>query len=362
MDMELAGRLIEQYGYLAVFFSTVIEGEAVVLAAALLSTGGLLQAHWVIAAAALGAFVGHIMFFAIGRWKGMQLIEALPFLRRHYPKANLVMDRYANWSVFVFQYLYGTRLISAILFGCSTISFPRFLLLQLINCITWSVLAFFAGHVIGMIAYKLFEMVGLYGLMLIVTLLAMLILLLYHRYGHHHVKGFLSGGRDVAAEQADAVQGRHFALEQLEYHIQLAARAAVPLSLLLLRLPGNGHGESGERLDVRLSLLARELCRLLRLSDIPARFGRDTFAVLVPHTDAVGARRAVARLLAELAPDRAGMQGDGDAAALWVGMAEWRAGMTSGQMLDHAYGSMQQVRSPADRTCVQGFDVEAKAQ
>ena len=78
MDMELARQFIEQYGYLAIFLSTVIEGEVVVLAAAALASSGLLEAQWVIVYAALGAYVGHLLLFAVGRWKGMALIEAGP--------------------------------------------------------------------------------------------------------------------------------------------------------------------------------------------------------------------------------------------------------------------------------------------
>jgi len=344
MDLEFAKQMIDQYGYLAVFISTFIEGEVVVLAAAMLASAGLLQAHWVIAAAALGAFVGHIMFFAIGRWKGMQLIESIPSLRRHYPKANLVMDKYANWSVFIFQYLYGLRLVSAILFGCSTISFPRFLMLQVINCISWAALAFFAGHVIGKVAYEIFEMLGIYGLLLVILGLAVVGLLLYQRFAHHHVQGFLASGRELAAEQTNETEGRHFTLEQLTYHIELAKRSDKPLSLILLKLPASLKGGADNRLDVRLSLLAHELCRLLRLTDIPARFSHDTFAVLAPNSDVQGAKQALVRLMAELSHDKAA-QGEHQA-ALMVGVSQWKPGMGSGNMLDAAYNQMQPVTNP----------------
>ncbi len=320
MDMELAKQLIEDYGYFAVFISTVIEGEAVVLAAAALTASGLLESHWVIAMAALGAFIGHVLFFVIGRWKGIQLIEAFPLLRRHYPKANLIMDKYANWSVFIFQYLYGMRLISAVLFGCSTISPGRFLLLQSINCIVWAFVAFFAGHMIGIVAMKLFEAVGIYGLMAVVFVLALAILLVYRRYGHHHVQAFLSSGREPGPEQIDAVEGRHFILDQLGYHIELADRTRQPLSLLLLKV--DHHQED------MLQKVARELCGFLRLVDIPARFAEGTMAVLAPGTDAQGAREAMVRLTSRQSHVFSGLN---------VGIAEWQPGISSGRLLDQAF-------------------------
>ncbi|OIQ01235.1 MAG: hypothetical protein AUK36_10565 [Zetaproteobacteria bacterium CG2_30_59_37] len=360
MDLESAKQLIEQYGYLAIFLSTVIEGEFVVLAAAAIAATGLLQAHWVIAAAALGAWVGHMLLFAIGRWKGMQLIESVPSLRRHYPKANLVMDKYANWSVFIFQYLYGLRLVSAMLFGCSTITLGRFMALQVINCIVWAMLAYFAGHIIGMLAARIFEMVGIYGLLLSVAAVAFVLLVLYQRFAHRHVQGFLASGREVAEEQLNATEGRHFTLEQLAYHIELARRIDKPLSLILLKLPACAGGEPGNRLGVRLSLMAHELCRLLRLTDIPARFARDTFAVVAPNADVAGAHQAIARLLAELKPEKS--CADGALPQLFVGVAGWQAGMSSGRLLDAAYAALQHGERPTGTRGVSGFDAEEKAQ
>ncbi|MDX8407767.1 MAG: VTT domain-containing protein [Mariprofundaceae bacterium] len=330
MDMELARQLIEQYGYLAVFLSTVIEGEVVVLAAAALASSGLLEARWVIVCAALGAYVGHLLLFAVGRWKGMALIEAVPALRRHYPKANMIMDRYANYSVFVVQYMYGMRLISAMLFGCSTISLPRFMLLESINCIIWALLAYFAGHLIGVVAVQLYHTLGLYGLLAVIGLILGAVALLYHRFGHHHVKAFLASGREPAAEQMKPVEGRHFLLEQLEYHIGLAGRNNQPFSLMLIRWSGANAKQTDSHEDM-LTMLAGELCRFLRLSDIPARFSHDTLAVLAPGTSLAGAERARERLLQHL--EKQGLAGD----ALALGLVEWQSGSTSGGLLDAAF-------------------------
>lgn len=339
MDMEVAKQLIEQYGYLAVFVSTVIEGEVVVLAAAALAASGLMQPHLVIAVSAAGAFVGHVLFFAVGRWKGMQLVEAVPLLRRHYPKANLIMDKYANWSVFICQYLYGMRIISAILFGCSTITSMRFFLLQVINCISWSILAYFAGHMIGVVAMKLFEMLGLYGLLLVAATMAAVTLLLYHRFGHQHVLAFLSTNRHVGIEQSSAEEGRHFVLEQLEYHMSLAERTDKPLTLLLLKLK-KVHKKKRAK---TLKFIAEELNSLLRLSDIPARFSRNTYAIIVPATDAEGVRQAVQRLLLQM---HARLPAGETMPNLLVGYSPWQQGMSAGQLIDHAYRHLSPATLP----------------
>jgi len=334
MENEFARQLIDQYGYLAIFISMFIEGELFLLAASVLVRNDLLESHWVITYATLGTFVAHMLFFAIGRWRGMELIDAVPFLRRHYPKANIVMDRYANWSVFICQYIYGMRLISAVLFGCSTISTTRFAILQLINCITWSLLIYFAGQLLGALAASVIEAVGLYGLLAAITLLAAAALLIYHLYAHRHVSAFLATGRDLAIEQTNPVEGRHFTLEQLQYHIDLARRTKLPLSLILLQLSARKQPEA----EQQLMLVATELCRHLRLIDIPARYDKQTFAVLAPATDSHGAAQALVRMQSGLSePDREIMN------TLSVGIATWESGMDSGEILDLAFRYLQPI-------------------
>ncbi|MDT8376313.1 MAG: VTT domain-containing protein [Mariprofundaceae bacterium] len=187
--MEWAQQIIEQYGYWAVFIGTFAEGEAVFIAAAALAAAGLLEPWKVIVVAAIGAFIGHLFFFAIGRWRGMQIINSVEFLRTHHPKANRVLDHYAHWSVFIFQYLYGTRIVAAILFGCSSIGFWRFFLLQIVNCITWAIVIYTAGHFLGIAALQIIEHYGFIGLMVVVGIVAVVALLAWfglHEYRLHH--------------------------------------------------------------------------------------------------------------------------------------------------------------------------------
>ena len=186
--MSWAQHLVEQYGYWAVFIWTFIEGESVFVAAAALAAAGLMEPWKVIVVAAAGAFAGHLAFFALGRWRGMEVIQAVPFLRRHYPKANVILDKYAQWSIFIFQYLYGTRIVAAILFGASSIGFWRFFWLQVANCLSWSFIIYAVGHALGLAGLAILHRFGMAGL--VIAIVAALIVGggLYARYGHHHVR------------------------------------------------------------------------------------------------------------------------------------------------------------------------------
>ncbi|MDX8408146.1 MAG: VTT domain-containing protein [Mariprofundaceae bacterium] len=201
--MEWAQQFVEQYGYWAVFLWTFIEGESVFIAAAALAAAGILDPWKVIVVAALGAFAGHMFFFALGRWKGMDIILAVPFLRTHYPKANKILDQYAHWSVFIFQYLYGTRMVSAVLFGCSSIDFWRFFILQIVNCICWAFIIYAVGHMLGIAGMAILHHFGVIGLLVIIGIGTLIGLWLYFRFGHHHVRRHLDESRDTAPEQTE---------------------------------------------------------------------------------------------------------------------------------------------------------------
>ena len=190
--MEWAQHLIEQYGYWAVFIWTFIEGESVFVAAAALTAAGIMEPWKVIVVAASGAFAGHMLFFALGRWKGMTIIESVPFLEKHHPKANVILDKYAHWSIFIFQYLYGTRIVAAMLFGCSSIEFWRFFLLQIVNCLTWSLIIYTVGRALGVAGLIILHRFGIAGLISVIVIASIIGLVIYLRYGHHHAKNHLN--------------------------------------------------------------------------------------------------------------------------------------------------------------------------
>jgi len=188
--MEWAYDIVEQYGYWAVFIWTFIEGETVFIAAAALASAGILHPWKVIVVAATGAFVGHLFFFTIGRWRGYEVIERFPILKAHYPKANKILDKYAHWSIFIFQYLYGTRLVAAILFGASKINFWRFVSLQLVNCITWSLIIYAVGHMLGLAGVSILHHFGIWGLVFVVLAVVIVAALAYYHYGSKRVQKF----------------------------------------------------------------------------------------------------------------------------------------------------------------------------
>ncbi len=342
MELEWAREIIEQYGYLAVFISTIAEGEVLVLAAAALTASGLMQWHWVILAASSGAFVGHLIWFVVGRWRGLQIIEAVPLLRKHYPKTNLLMDEYAHWSVFLFQYLYGLRIPSAIMFGASSITLTRFCLLQAVNCLSWAALYFFAGNMIGVATIFVYEILGMQGVVGVGALTVMVLIVLYRRYIRHHMKAFLLRGHPTV-QQLESSEGRRLIDEQLPYHIALAVRQEQPLSLLLVSAPKQLRSKSS------YEVLAHEVCVRLRETDIAGRIDKNTLAIIAPGIGSEESESMVIRLI-RVASHRL----PGATACAVV----WHEGMDAKSMLEEARSKLTQADSDPATEQQLGVDLE----
>jgi diguanylate cyclase (GGDEF)-like protein len=96
--------------------------------------------------------------------------------------------------------------------------------------------------------------------------------------------------------------GNHRAFqEELTRQVEASQRYATPLALAIIDLDGfkqindgSGHAQG----DRTLSHFGRVVNASIRRVDRPFRIGGDEFAILLPHTDAEGARTVVRRLLA----------------------------------------------------------------
>ena len=81
--METLLSLIQDYGYVFIFFATLLEGETVVALAGFAAFQGYLDLETVILVAFFGGMLGDQAFFYFGRWKGKEFIAKRPrFARR----------------------------------------------------------------------------------------------------------------------------------------------------------------------------------------------------------------------------------------------------------------------------------------
>jgi membrane protein DedA with SNARE-associated domain len=126
--------LISKYGYTAVFVLTFFEGESVLIATGFLAYSGYLDTINVIIVSSLASYIG------------MALLFLSPFVIQRFVRVNLLkleslMARYGTAPIFISQWLYGFRLLSAAVLGISRMGTMKYFTFQLMS------------HLIGAVIY-----------------------------------------------------------------------------------------------------------------------------------------------------------------------------------------------------------------
>jgi membrane-associated protein len=142
--------LVSKYGLLIVGAGTLIEGETILLTAGALANRGVLSLVAVWMVGTIGAWLGHVIWFAVGRGVGRRRIVSLV------PRWQSSLDHVDTWirrrpwlCVFSLQYLYGMRLPGAIALGLSSLPVGWFLAAEAVNCAIWAALIATLGYAIG---------------------------------------------------------------------------------------------------------------------------------------------------------------------------------------------------------------------
>lgn len=195
---------VARFGFLAVFAGTFLEGETILLAAGILAHGGQLPLQMVITAAFLGSWSGHLAWFAVGRLRGRTSLQKRPQLLGAFARAENLIDRFGLLAIFITQYLYGMRLAAAVAFGISRMAFPRFALVQAVNCLIWSLAVATLGYVFGEAAWRFLGHVAHYEKVGAAIVLFAGTLAVSLRYARRRWRGEARGELAAEGEQHDA--------------------------------------------------------------------------------------------------------------------------------------------------------------
>ena len=141
--------LLQDFGYLAVFVGTFVEGEAILIAAGFFAARGYLDLFMVTLVAFAGAYAGHLFWFWLGRVHGVRLLDRFPRMRRHFGKGIRAFERYGAAAIIITQWIYGLRITCAVIIGMSRIGLVKFFIYQAISCAIWAVIITFAGFYFG---------------------------------------------------------------------------------------------------------------------------------------------------------------------------------------------------------------------
>lgn len=164
---------ISQYGYVAIFILTFFEGESVLIAAGFLAFYGYLDLVIVILVATAASYVGHGTFFLIALCKREAFLSVIQrFIKVNLLRLEALVARFGTLSIFICQWLYGFRLLSAAVLGLSRMGASKYFTFQLISCLLWATICTLGGYFFGVTLRNLLGDVKKYNMYIAIGLLA----------------------------------------------------------------------------------------------------------------------------------------------------------------------------------------------
>jgi membrane protein DedA with SNARE-associated domain len=130
--------LLKTYGYVILFAWSILEGEAGLIMAGLLSHAGDMNLYMAIFIAGLGGFAGDQIYFYIGRFNKSYVHKKFKGQRRKFAFAHLLLQKYGWPIIFAQRYMYGMRTIIPISIGLTRYSALSFAFINLISAWCWA--------------------------------------------------------------------------------------------------------------------------------------------------------------------------------------------------------------------------------
>jgi len=129
---------MKEYGYIILFFWSILEGESGLIMAGIFSHMGDMNLFISIFVAGLGGFAGDQIYFYIGRFNKHYVYRKLRGQRRKLALAHLLLKKYGWPIIFAQRYMYGLRTIIPISIGLTRYNAKTFAIINLLSAWCWS--------------------------------------------------------------------------------------------------------------------------------------------------------------------------------------------------------------------------------
>lgn len=155
--------LLDHWGYIIIFVSAIAEtlpligtfvpGHTIIILGGLLAKLGIFKLEAVIVAAAVGAVIGDLLAYYIGRKFGYDFVVRYGkyfFLNEEkYQKIKDLVSEHTGKALIIGRFSPFTRALAAFLAGIYKIKFSKFIFYSLAGGVSWSILSVFLGYVFG---------------------------------------------------------------------------------------------------------------------------------------------------------------------------------------------------------------------
>lgn len=156
--MEYGLRILETYGYWAVFLAVLLDFSGapitsiplLVIAGALAATGKL-SLILIVTLAAVAAVAGDILWYGLGRSRGEKMVRAMCGLsldkEQCVSRSTRYAARYSASSLLVCKFIPGLAMLAPPAAGAAAMPVLRFLVLSAIGSTLWSAVFSSAGYI-----------------------------------------------------------------------------------------------------------------------------------------------------------------------------------------------------------------------
>jgi len=104
----------------------------------------------VVLVSAVASYIGHGAFFLIALHRRETFLKyAQKLIKVNMSKLESLMARYGIASIFISQWIYGFRLMSAAVLGLSRMGKKKYFTFLLISCLIWAVICTYVGYFFG---------------------------------------------------------------------------------------------------------------------------------------------------------------------------------------------------------------------
>ena len=155
--MEQFISFVQEWGYWAVFFGSLIEGESVILTASSMAAAGYLSLYKIMIIAFFGTLIADQLLYLVGRAYGPAIFDKFPKLKKSSGRVFSLLHRYDAWFIIISRFIYGVRITSALVIGAGGIPPHRYIPLNILSAIIWTLVSCTAGYMLGDVMVAVIE-------------------------------------------------------------------------------------------------------------------------------------------------------------------------------------------------------------
>ena len=165
---------IQDYGYIALFLYSFGGGMLAIAIAGVFAANGTLDINLVILVAVISNIAGDYFLFYIARNNKQYAKEMMDKHQRKIDLAHKMMEKYGWGAIILQKYIYGIKTLIPLAIGLTNYDSKKFMIFNIIGAIIWGLVIGLSAYILGDIITNTLEEYKTYGIIILVSLLALL--------------------------------------------------------------------------------------------------------------------------------------------------------------------------------------------